>query len=139
MFEFEKIYFEYSEPVFRFIFKMCGESALSEELTARTFARAYSSIGRYKGAFSVRAWLSSIALSEYVRYLRKVPLGTTPLKPGEAIRREIFDLPDLYRGAVILRLYAGIPFSEIAAIYGISQNSVKVVYCRAKKMLSEVM
>ena len=37
----------------------------------------------------------------------------------------------------MLRLYADLPFAEVAAALKISENSAKVIYHRAKKMLFE--
>ncbi len=142
MIELEKIYFEHSESIFRFLFRMCGDSALSEELTGETFSAALSDAADYSGKFKIRSWLCSIAYNEYKKRLKKADGNSRfdgELKPGEAIRNSILALPEPYCRILILRLYAELPFSEIAALDGLSQNSVKVIYCRAKRKLSEVM
>ena len=140
MIELDKIYFEHSESVFRFLFRMCGDAALSEELTGDTFEEALADAARYTGSFTIRSWLSSIAYDEYKRYLRRTKdTKSGELLPGEAIRKSILSLPEPYCRTITLRLYAGLPFSEIALLEDLSQNSVKVLYCRAKRMLSEVM
>ena len=43
------------------------------------------------------------------------------------------------RDVVVLRVYAELPFSQVAQILRISENSAKVIYFRAKKMLMEVL
>ena len=142
MIELEKIYFEHSESVFRFLFRMSGDSAISEELTGNTFNAALSGAADYSGKFRIRSWLCSVAYNEYKKNLKKTKDGhnsNRELKPGEAIRKSVLALPEPYCRTLTLRLYAGLPFSEIAALDGISQNSVKVIYCRAKRKLSEVM
>ena len=142
LFEFEKIYFEHSENIFRFLFRMSGNSALSEKLTDETFGNALSCAADYSGRFKIRSWLTSIAYDEYKKYLKKAKSDfpdEEKLKPGEAIRKSILSLPEPYCRVLTLRLYAGLPFSEIAGLEELSQNSVKVIYCRAKRMLSEVM
>ncbi|MBR3424249.1 MAG: sigma-70 family RNA polymerase sigma factor [Clostridia bacterium] len=142
MIELERVYFEHSERIFRFLFRMSGNSALSEELTGETFSDALSDAASYTGSFKIRSWLSSIAYNEFKKYLRKTKAGDgsdEKLKPGEAIRKSILSLPEPYCRTLALRLYADLSFSEIAALEGLSQNSVKVIYCRAKRKLSEVM
>lgn len=49
------------------------------------------------------------------------------------------DIPKKYRDVMVLRVYAELPFSQIAQILRISENSAKVIYFRAKKMLMEVL
>lgn len=142
LFEYERIYFEHSENVFRFLFRMSGNSALSEELTDETFGNALSHAGDYSGRFKIRSWLMFIAYDVYKKHLRKtesVFFNDEKPKPGEAIRKSILSLPEPYCRVLTLRLYAGLPFSEIACLERLSQNSVKVIYCRAKRKLSEVM
>ena len=42
-----------------------------------------------------------------------------------------------YRDVVLLRLYAELPFSQIAESMKITENSAKVLFHRAKKLLME--
>ena len=56
---------------------------------------------------------------------------------NEAIRHAIANMPEKYRDVVMLRLYAELPFSEIAETLKITENSAKVLFHRAKKMLTE--
>ena len=46
-------------------------------------------------------------------------------------------IPKKYRDVVMLRLYAELPFSQVAAALKIGENSAKVIFHRAKKMLTE--
>lgn len=142
MIEFERVYFENAESVFRFIFNMCGNSKLAEEITEDTFRRAFSSMYRYNGKIKFRTWLSAVALKSFLSYFKKA--SSDGIDAGEpsgreaGLRKAILSMPDMYRDTLILRLYAGISFPEIAALMRISSNSSKVIYCRAKKILSKV-
>ena len=44
-----------------------------------------------------------------------------------------------YRDVVLLRIYAELPFSQIALALKISENSAKVIFFRAKKKMMEVL
>jgi RNA polymerase sigma-70 factor (ECF subfamily) len=55
----------------------------------------------------------------------------------QTVRKIIKKIPQKYQDVVILRIYAALPFAEIAAIMHISENSAKVIYFRAKKLLME--
>ena len=57
----------------------------------------------------------------------------------KAVRKVVEDIPKKYRDVVVLRVYAELPFSQVAQILRISENSAKVIYFRAKKMLMEVL
>lgn len=55
----------------------------------------------------------------------------------ESVRNMISKIPEKYRDVIMLRLYADLPFSQVAAALKISENSAKVIFFRAKKMLLE--
>ncbi len=57
----------------------------------------------------------------------------------KAVRNVLENIPKKYRDVVLLRIYAELPFSQIALILKISENSAKVIYFRAKKLLMEVL
>ncbi len=136
--EFEKIYFEYNEQIFRFVFNICGDSRLSEELTKETFRKAFSSAAKYRGKVGFKAWLTSIALDicmKRISYDNKKESSEISADKNEELRKRILELPKEYMRVVVLRNYASLPFSQIAELYGTSQNSAKVLYCRAKRAL----
>ncbi|NLN49749.1 MAG: sigma-70 family RNA polymerase sigma factor [Clostridiales bacterium] len=53
----------------------------------------------------------------------------------KTIKEKINEIPEKYKNVVILRIYADMPFSQIAETLGISEGSAKVIFFRAKKML----
>ena len=137
MIEFERLFVEHSESVFRFILNMCGDRTEAEELTKTVFKKAFSSAVRFRGNYSVKTWLSSIAYDEYLKFImrRKTDSAVPNKNRKDELRRMIFELPEDLRKTLVLRAYAGLPFDEIAEESGISQNSAKVLYCRAKRAI----
>lgn len=160
---FEKIYRENFQKVYAFLFKMTKDADLSEELTQETFYQAFKSFHRFKGDCNIFTWLISIAKHLYYKYLRKKRLSFESIdiselenfyfednnfgrNPADAVMQKyihrrisgfIGRLPDKYRDVVLLRIYADMHFSQIAASLDISENSARVIFYRAKKMLSE--
>ena len=160
---FERIYRENFSRVYAFLFKMTRDPNLSEELTQETFYQAFVSFRRFEGKCDIFTWLASIAKHSYYKYLRKNrisgnlfdftelekyfishgELGDNPADSlqNKAVRENvaacISELPDKYRDVVLLRIYADMPFSQIAAALDITENSAKVIFFRAKKKLSE--
>ena len=161
--EFEEIYRENYSFIYGFLRKLCGNRELAEELSGETFYQAFRSFRKVRGESKVSTWLTAIAKHVYYHYLKshRLSLDTISLDTVEdvlagnslptagpeigllqeeqrqALRRTLRKLPDKYRDVVLLRIYADLPFAEVAAALKISENSAKVIYCRAKKMLSE--
>ncbi len=156
----EKLYREYYKRIYAFLYRLCGNVQTAEDLTQDTFYQAYLSLHRFRGDSEVYTWLASIAKHLYMKYLRKhkMTLEDTDLSlvvdtfcessdmPDEvlekryvveAVRRVIAKLPQKYADVVMLRVYSELPFVQIAKALGITENSAKVIYCRAKTMLSK--
>lgn len=157
---FESIYEEYFPRIYAFLYRMCRSEDLAEELTQETFFQAFKSFPKYRGESELFTWLASIAKFTFFAHLRKnknseetvdIELLADTLLDSEndpeetlqrsetvnAIRRAISRIPEKYRDVVVLRLYAELPFSQVAELFHISENSAKVIFHRAKKLLSE--
>ena len=159
--QFEQLYRDNYKRIYAFLYRLCRNVQTAEDLTQETFYQAYVSLHRFKGDSEIFTWLASIAKHMYMKYLRKnhKSLGDTDLtliaetyctgyedSPDahierqtviEAVRRVIKKLPQKYADVVMLRVYSELSFAQVAKVIGITENSAKVIYCRAKKMLSE--
>lgn len=152
--EFEAIYTKHFDGIYRFLSKLCPNPDLCEEMTQETFYQAYISLHRYNGKCEMFTWLAAIAKNTYFKYLRKIklPISTLswPLCPTRntrpsicwksglrrrKVREAVRKLPPKYRDVVILRIYADRPFAEVARLLGITENSAKVMFHRAKEIL----
>ena len=150
---FESLYRDYYQKVYAFLNRMCADGDLAEDLTQETFLQAYKSLYKFRGECEVFT---------YFKYLKKKRLHLDAanldlvaqnylkgdVSPEEhvsqkdiekAVRKVVEDIPKKYRDVVVLRVYAELPFSQVAQILRISENSAKVIYFRAKKMLMEVL
>ena len=47
--EFDEIYSEYFSEVYKFVFSLCQNPALAEEITQEAFFKALKNIDRFKG------------------------------------------------------------------------------------------
>ena len=63
--EFEQIYKEYFPRVYSFLYGMCGNASLAEELTQESFYQAFVSFHRYNGSCELFTWLDAIANNSY--------------------------------------------------------------------------
>ena len=100
-----------------------------------------------------------MAKNTYFKYLRKNRIQTVDIDlvsdgdggesdpaavyqkkvTGEAVKKAVSQLPSKYRDVVVLRIYAELSFADIGKSLGISENSAKVIFFRAKKMLKEAL
>lgn len=157
--DFEIIYADNYRNIFSFLYKLCQNSHVAEELTQETFYQAYISIHKFKGQCSMFTWLAAIAKNQFFKYLRKSnneaflidlyisqPDNQITEEPGYRLFREvdinrvreaIASLPDKYSEILILRIYAELPYEEISKKLGISVNSAKVIFYRAKNIIKE--
>jgi RNA polymerase sigma-70 factor (ECF subfamily) len=159
MSDFEQIYTAYFDRVFAFLMRIIRNREIAEELTQETFYQAYKSFHKYNGNCELFTWLCAIAKNVYLKYLKKQKHETVDIEliresvsgdptdqpeiafqkkvSSETLKRAIKILPQKYRDIVILRIYAELSFAEIGKKVGITENSAKVIFFRAKNMLKE--
>lgn len=159
---FETLYREYYQKVYAFLYRLCADATVAEDLTQETFLQAYQSFHKFRGDCEVFTWLAAIGKHVYFKYLKKKKLHLDAANlelvaqsylqnedsPEEhihkkdiekAVRKIVENIPKKYRDVVLLRIYAELPFSQISQSLKISESSAKVIYFRAKKMLMEVL
>ncbi|MDE5753148.1 MAG: sigma-70 family RNA polymerase sigma factor [Oscillospiraceae bacterium] len=158
--EFEILYQEYFPRIYAFLYKLTQSRDLAEELTQETFYQAFISFHRFRGDSDVFTWLASIGKHTYYRYLRKNKhhlenISTELLSVfasehsehledtierqlmAESAKKILLSLPKKYQDVMILRIYAEMNYSQIGNALHISENSARVIYYRAKKMMLE--
>ena len=159
--EFEALYRDYFPRIYAFLYKLTESRDLAEELTQETFYQAFIAFYRFRGDSDVFTWLASIAKHTYYRYLRKNKRRIDAVDPealiesyselatehpadtverhllAERVRCAMAALPKKYRDVTILRVYADMSYAQIGDALGISENSARVIYFRAKKMMME--
>jgi RNA polymerase sigma-70 factor (ECF subfamily) len=156
---FAALVIKYREPVYRFLRRMTGNHEDAADLTQEVFVRAYRGLARFEGRCSMRTWLLRIAtnacLDHRARRRDLFPLEAVaglvaPPEAGpEAVaeRRErwrrvaeaVQALPPRQRAAVVLRLYGGYSYAEIAAVMECSEGTVKAtVFSALRKLRSHL-
>lgn len=129
------------------------------DLAQRAFLRAVEAARRgvargSREAFPFRRWLVRIAVNLGKNHLRdssrwaRAPVDDDAAAPGaptdealaraesEArVRREVLRLPRRQREVLTLRVDAELPFQEIAAALGITENAAKVSFHHATRRL----
>ncbi len=134
--------------------RLVGDRHQGEELAQEALARAYSSLGSWRGEAGFRHWLYRIARNCCRDYLKagaraESPgdLGDEPATErnpereladrqlGSALHVEVARLAPAYREAFLLFHAQGMAYDEIHAITGVSVAALKVRVHRARLML----
>lgn len=123
----DEIYRENAAMVYRYLSGLTQDGGLAEELTQETFFQAVKGIDRFRGDCKISVWLCGIAKNLWYKELEKRK------------RRRTVELDDATRKVMYLRLAGDLPFSEIAAIVGKTENWARVTYYRGKQKIMEGM
>lgn len=156
---FTALVIKYREPVYRFLRRMAGNHEDAADLTQEVFLRAYRGLRQFEGRGSLRTWLFRIATHACLdhRERKRLPLpleaAVTLAAPPEQeppmqaernerwrrVQEAVQALPPRQRAAVILRLYGGYRFGEIAQILDCSEGTVKALVFFALRKLRQAL
>ena len=67
----DKLYQQNARIVYRFLYSVCHDKQLAEDLTQETFLEAYKSIERFDGSCKISSWLCQIAKHLLYRHYQK--------------------------------------------------------------------
>ena len=153
MTEFEQIYREHFDTVYRFLMRLCRDAPLAEELAQETFFRAMQSLNKFDGRCRVDVWLCQIARNAYYSHCRRqkdkkhiLPeidsgqdMQNTILDQEQAmiIYAHLHELNEPYKEVFMLRLFGELEYSQIAKLFGKTESWARGTYHRAKMKLME--
>jgi RNA polymerase sigma-70 factor (ECF subfamily) len=152
--EFGKIYSEYFDDVYKYVYSLCHNSSVAEEVTQDSFFKALKSIDSYKGECKLRVWLCQIAKNTYFTFCNKQKrLVTCDLVEQEQtcdfendfinqeesfeIHKALHSLEEPYKEVFSLRIFGELSFLKIGEIFGKTEGWARVTYYRAKIKLKE--
>ena len=154
--DFEKIYSDYYDAVFRYVLSLCRDKCLAEEIVQDTFFKALKSIDRYRGECKISVWLCQIAKNTFLTQEKRrsrsadLPLESIPTDdPFEqrladkdealSIHRLLHTLDEPYKEVFWMRTFGEMSFKEIAEIFGKTESWARVTYHRARIKIREGM
>ena len=153
MTQFQEIYQRYAQDVHRFALYLSGDPALAEDITSETFARLWASDEGIR-MLTVKAYLFSIVRHLYIdsrrSASRRTEIDPELPEPGanpemaalyrSELReglRQLQEIPEADRAALLMRAQQGMPYEEIARTLGISLAAAKIKIHRARLRLAE--
>ena len=157
MLDFEKIFRENQDFIYRYLLKMCSNASLAEELTQETFFRAYMNLTGLRKEEKVTVWLCQIAKNTYFAWYNQQkklqPLeetefsDTTPDLANIFTQRELSSaaytclhkMDEPYKEVFMLCVFGGLSLKEISSLFGKSESWARVTFYRAKQKMMEGM
>ena len=132
---FERFYIEHRDAVFGFLTRRVGRPA-AEDAFQETFLRALRGYPRLEHGRHLRAWIFTIAARVAVDVYRSAPGASLPLAPDDAgaedsrpayleLEHLAQELPPTERAAVVLRYGYDLPYAEIGAALGSTEDAAR--------------
>lgn len=152
--DFHALYERYSRDVHRFAFYLTGRRDRAEDITAETFARAWTAAEEVRTE-TVKAYLFAIVRNLVREGLRRgsrsseIDAETADTRPGpteaaghrfelHSVLRALQSLPVSDRAALLMRAQDGLSHEEIGRALGLSVAAVRVKIHRARIRLNEI-
>ena len=155
--DFDQIYQNYFDAVYRYALSLSGNHQIAEELAQETFFKALRKLDQFQGKSSLKSWLCAIAKNLWLSRQRKkeelpmddvLPIPDPSAGPEEAIVRQdesmrihryLHHLEEPYREVFTLRTLGQLSFRDIGELFGKSENWACVVYHRARAKITKKM
>src|SRR6202012_3992354 len=159
----------YHAPVYNLILGMLGDTADASDAAQEVFLKAFKGIRAFRRGSSLKTWLYRIAIREalnhrrwFKRHLQKnvsidaepeeghamieiEDLAQTPFDQfaaheiQAAVQRALQQIPEVFRGAGILRDLEGLAYEEVAEVLECSVGTVKSRILRGRRALKDLL
>lgn len=152
----------YWKDVYRFQLNKCRDEEEAEDITIKSFAKAFDKIQTFDDNYQFKTWLITISSNLYIDHLRRKKANTVPISkhqpeihrivdedpsPADQLIQEqnlaqlkayIHQLKPHYQEVINLRFFQELTYKEMAEKLGEPMNNIKVKLLRAKKLLAEI-
>lgn len=152
----------YWKDVYHFQFQKTKNANEAEDITIKTFAKAFDKINTFNEKSTFKTWLITISKNIYIDHLRKKKTETIPLHKNN---HSVYDIQDSsptaedeiiteqnlsqllnyikqlkphYQEIIQLRYFQEMSYKEISKELNEPMNNVKVRLLRARKLLAEI-
>jgi RNA polymerase sigma-70 factor (ECF subfamily) len=150
----------YEKKLVRTIQRMVGHAETAEDLAQDTFLKAYDRLDRFDSSKRFGPWLFQIGVNTAIDWMRRnkkrVRMSLDDMARGEGgydppdpdprgsidlsqeVQHVLNQIPIDYRTVLMLRDLEGFPCSEVAAIIGRQEPTVRWRLLRAREMFKEI-
>lgn len=154
MADFEAVYVQYFDSVYKYVLSLCRDGAIAEEITQEAFYRAMEHMDRFRGDCKLYVWLCQIAKNTLFTYEKKrkrcAPEAEADLsrhaepdfeavfldqEAAWRLHKLLHRLNEPYKEVFSLRVFGELSFSQIGALFDKSDSWARLIFYRAKKAL----
>lgn len=149
--DFNEIYKENYQLVYKYLLSLTHSEDLSEELTEETFYKATINISKFKNNSKLSTWLCKIAKNLWIDEIKrrnkiaeiddKDVIVTEDVFLEKEERMQLFKsiqkLDSLTRDVIYLKIKGDLSYKEIAEIMNTSETWVRVTFYRGKEKIKE--
>ncbi|MSQ94983.1 MAG: RNA polymerase sigma factor [Gemmataceae bacterium] len=148
----------YWEKVRRWLYGLTGKQHMAEDVAQDTFLKAWIALPKLREVATFRVWLFQIARRCWLDARRRsglykklpLPVDVAGNQPGplsnlidgeteEQLQIALAQLPSKFRAAYLLWTQEELPYSEIAAIFGVSEETARWRVCKARQSLVQAL
>lgn len=150
----EEIYEKYALKIYKYIYALCKNNDIAEEILQETFYNAIKNADSFKGDSSIYTWLCKIAKNNWKNYLKRKSkiqfvsleenmLDNTRFESIEERHRllEIYEamhkLDSVTKEILLIRLHSDLSFKEIGDLFGKSEQWARTKFYRGKLKIKE--
>ena len=148
--EFNALVKRYWRDLYRYAYRLSGNSHTAEDVVQESLTRAWRSVHSLQNAKAAKGWLYTIVRRENARRFERYQPQECDISPETigaprrsydtsaeafALRRAIRALPSEYREPLVLQVIHGYSQQEIAERLGISSGGVGTRLFRARQKL----
>lgn len=152
---FSALFERFQTPIVNYLYRLVGDWDSANDLAQDSFLKAYNALARTDETLQISPWLYRIATNTALDALRRrkritwVPFSTDwePHSPypdpatthaeSDAIQRALAQVPADMRICLVLNMYQGMAYKEIADTLGITVNLVAVRIYRGREKFIE--
>ena len=151
--QFTELFHLYKDRTYDFALRMLGDAHAAGDVAQEVFLKLYLSQSNHDRIADVKSWLFIVARNLCLNHIRnrskQIPLeqledqlveSNPAVDPRQrALRLALASLESPYREALILKVYQGFSYREIAEILGRTVPSVRSTLFKARSMLRDKM
>ena len=155
---FARLVERYWDRLYRWLYHLTRDRHAAEDLTQETFLRALAAVKTFRPGSNFRAWVFRIGHNNFVNQKRaerrtKHQLPEDAAAPElttaegtaenretlEVVQRAVADLPPDFRAALLLRVYEGMSFREVAEALKTTEETARWRVFKARQKLMKVL
>ena len=146
---FDALVLRHRQAVYRLAYRLLGNHEEADDVSQEAFVRAFRSLSGFRGDASFRTWITRITINVALG-ARHARIATVPIEQAPAPRKEpagpeaalrsevrvaVGFLPPRQRQVLVLKVYEGMKFAEIAQAAGMSIGTAKATFFQAVQNL----